>query len=126
GGEPMKIGEGSTVPGTSLKVIRIHRKMRSGKESGGEPVEVSVVEVEDTNTGVNRDLVVDLPALAHDPVALVEDSASSRYYVARTGQRFKSSDGSDWLVGDVRPNQIVIENMENGETTTIPLRGPRG
>lgn len=126
GGETQKIGEGSTIPGTSLKVIRVHRKMQSGKENFGAPVEVSVVEIEDANTGMSRDLVVDLPALAHDPVALVEDAASGRYYVARTGQRFKTADGTDYLVGDVRPNQVVIENMETRVTTTIPLRGPRG
>jgi hypothetical protein len=100
--------------------------MQSGKENFGSPVEVSVVEIEDTKTGMSRDLVVDLPALAHDPVALVEDAASGRYYVARTGQRFKTADGTDYLVGDVRPNQVVIENMETRVTTTIPLRGPRG
>ncbi len=126
GGETQKIGEGSTIPGTSLKVIRVHRKMQSGKENFGAPVEVSVVQIEDAKTGMSRDLVVDLPALAHDPVALVEDAASGRYYVARTGQRFKTADGTDYLVGDVRPNQVVIENMETRVTTTIPLRGPRG
>ena len=126
GGETQKIGEGSSIPGTSLKVLRVHRKMQSGKENAGRPVEVSVVEVQDTNTGMTRDLVADLPAMAHDPVALVEDTESGRYYVARTGQRFKSADGSDYLVVDVRPNQVVIENMESHETTTIPLRGSRG
>jgi hypothetical protein len=126
GGETRKIGEGSTIPGTSLKVIRVHRKMQSVKGNGGEPVEVSVVEVEDSSTGLTRDLVASLPALAHDPVALVEDTESGRYYVARTGQRFQSADGADYLVGDVRPNQVVIENMKTRETTTIRLRGPRG
>jgi ankyrin repeat protein len=126
GSETQKFGEGSSIPGTSLKVIRVHRKMQSGKENAGRPVEVSVVEVKDTNTGVSRDLVADLPALAHDPVALVEDTASGRYYVARAGQRFQTADGTDYLVGDVRPNQVVIENMQSHETITIPLRGPRG
>jgi len=126
GGEIRKIGEGSTIPGTPLKVIKIHRKMQMVKGNGGEPVEVSVVEVKDTNTKMTRDLVANLPALAHDPIALVEDTESGRYYVARTGQRFQAADGSDYLVSDVRPNQVVVENMKTQETTTIPLRGPRG
>ncbi len=100
--------------------------MQSVKGNGGEPVEVSVVAVKVTNTGMTRDLVADLPALAHDPIALVEDTKSGRYYVARTGQRFQAADGTDYLVGDVRPNQVIIENMKTHETTTIPLRGPRG
>jgi len=126
GGEPVTVEQGSSIPGSSLQIIHISRRMQSGKNDGGTPVEVSVVSVRDSRSGVERDLVVGLPALAHDPVALVEDSASGSYYVARTGQRFRSASGEDYLVGDVRPNQIVIENMKTGETTTLPLRGPRG
>ncbi|MFC7339401.1 ankyrin repeat domain-containing protein [Haloferula chungangensis] len=126
GGETQKVSEGTTIPGTTLQVIKVHRKMQSGKENFGNPVEVSVVEIKDSRTGMSRDLVAELPALAHDPVALVEDSSSGRYYVARAGQRFKTADGTDYLVADVRPNQVVIENVQTRATTTIPLRGPRG
>ncbi len=126
GGEEVDVPEGDTIPGSNLRVIRIERRMQSGKNDGGAPTEVSVVAVEDTLSGVERELIVGLPALAHDPVALVEDSASGKYYVARTGQRFRSADGRDFLVGDVRRNQVVIEDLESGETMTLPLRGPRG
>lgn len=126
GGKPVTVAEGASVPGSTLEVVRISRRVESGKNDGGEPVEVSVVVVRDSGSGVERDLIVGLPALAHDPVALVEDSASGRYFVARTGQRFRSAAGEDFLVGDVRPNQVVIENLKTGETTTLPLRGPRG
>ena len=126
GGDPVTVKQGSTIPGSSLQIVHITRRMQSGKNDGGKPVEVSVVAVKDSKTGVERDLVVGLPALAHDPVALVEDASSGKYYVARTGQRFRSASGDDYLVGDVRPNQIVVENLQTGETTTLPLRGPRG
>lgn len=126
GGEPVEVAKGEAIPGSSLKVIRIERRMQSGKNDGGAPTEVSVVAVEDAASGLERELVVGLPALAHDPVALVEDAASGKYYVARIGQRFRSADGRDFIVGDVRPNQVVIEDMESGETTTLRLRGPRG
>ncbi|MCU0795447.1 MAG: ankyrin repeat domain-containing protein [Akkermansiaceae bacterium] len=126
GGAKQEVAVGSTIPGSTLKVIRISRKMQSGKENQGEPVEVSVVTLSDGRSGVERDLVVGLPALAHDPVALVEDASTGKYYVARTGQRFRTADGDDYLVGDVRPNQIVLEDVKTGETRTIPLSGPRG
>lgn len=126
GGARHEVVVGATVPGSTLKVVRISRKMQSGKENEGVPVEVSVVTVSDERTGVARDLTVGLPALAHEPVALVEDASTGKYYVARTGQRFRTAGGDDFLVGDVRPNQIVVENLKTGETRTILLSGPRG
>ncbi|GAA5477831.1 ankyrin repeat domain-containing protein [Haloferula helveola] len=126
GGATFEVPKGEPIPGSQLKIVKIRRKMQSGKNDGGVPTEVSIVSVEDAGTGISRDLVVGLPALAHDPVALVEDSASGQYYVARTGQRFRSSDGREFIVGDVRPNQLVIEEVGSGEVSTLPLHGPRG
>lgn len=126
GGEAIEVPAGEEIPGSSLKVIRVDRRVMTSKDDGGAETEVSVVAVEDMSSGVERELIVGLPALAHDPVALVEDSASGKYYVARTGQRFRAADGRDFIVGDVRPNQVVIEDMESGETMTLRLRGPRG
>lgn len=126
GGESVEVPEGDTIPGSNLKVIRIERRMASGKDDADNPTEISVVTVEDALSGVDRELIVGLPALAHDPIALVEDAAGGTYYVARTGQRFRSADGRDFIVGDVRPNQVVIEEVATGETTTLRLRGPRG
>lgn len=126
GGPPEEVKVGSTIPGSSLKVIRVERKMRSGKDDQGAPIEVSVVEVSDETNGKQRELVAGLQAHAHDPVALVEDAETGRFFVARVGQRFRSADGTDYLVADVRPNQIVIEDEKSRQTTTIRLRGPRG
>lgn len=129
GGDEVEVATDEVIPGSNLKVVRIERRMQSGKEGGGEPMEVSVVTVEDTSSGKERELTVGLPALAHDPVALVEDEVGGKYYVARIGQRFRTADGKEYLVGDVRPSQVVIEQIENGETVdtlTLPLHGPRG
>lgn len=126
GGDTVEVAKGATVPGSRLKLVKIERRMRSGKDRGGALAEVSVVTLEDETSGVTREITVGLPALAHDPVALVEDAASGRHYVARTGQRFRAADGTEYVVGDVRPSQMVVEDAETGETTTLSLRGPRG
>lgn len=122
----MKVREGETISGTRLKVIRVRQRMESGKENFGRPMEVSVVEVEDTTTGARRNLIAGVPASAHDPVALVEDSATGRRYVAAPGQPFTSADGKRYTISDVRPNQLVIEEAGTGRVQTLPLRGPRG
>ena len=67
-----------------------------------------------------------VPAGAHDPVALVEDAATGKRYTAVPGQRFKSAGGAQFIVSDVRPDQMVIEDAATGAVQTIPLRGPRG
>jgi hypothetical protein len=59
-------------------------------------------------------------------VALVEDAATGKRYLATPGQRFKAADGEEYFISDVRPNQMVIQNVASRSVQTIPLRGPRG
>jgi len=125
GGAVEEVSQGAVIPGSRLKVLRVQRRMQQIKDSSGGPVEVSVVDLEDPATGRSRELVSGLAATAHDPVALVQD-AGGGYYIARAGQRFRSAEGEEFSVIDVRPNQMVIENRTKGDVITVPLRGPRG
>jgi hypothetical protein len=122
----VKVRAGDIIPGSNLVVMRVQRRMEDSKLNLGQPMEVSVVEVRDNATGATRSLISGVPANAHDPLALVEDSSTGRRYTAKPGQRFKSKDGAEFIISDVRPNQIVIEEAASGATQTIPLRGPRG
>jgi len=124
GGAVQQVAAGGGIPGTPLKVVRMERRIQADKDRGGES-EVSVVEIEDERSGRRRELVSGLDATAHDPVALVEDAAGRRY-VARAGQKFRGADGTEYVVIDVRPNQMVIEDRTRGEVRTVPLRGSRG
>jgi ankyrin repeat protein len=122
----VKLRAGETIPGSNLVVVRVERRMEDSKLNLGRPMEVSVVEVRDNATGTTRDLISGVPANAHDPVALVEDASTGLRYTATPGQRFKSKEGAEFIISDVRPNQIVIEDAASGATQTIPLCGPRG
>ena len=124
GGGVKEVSQGETIPGSRLKIVRVQRRVGDLKDQGGE-TEVSVVEVEDTVTGRKRELISGVEATAHDPVALVEDG-QGRHFVAKAGQKFRGADGTEYVVTDVRPNQMVIENHTKGEVITVPLRGPRG
>lgn len=125
GGGVSELREGGRVPGSPLSVVRVQRRMQQLKDSPAGPVEVAVIEVEDPASGRRRELVSGLAPTAQDPVALVEDGSGKRY-VARAGQKFRSAEGEEFAVIDVRPNQMVIENRSKGEVITVPLRGPRG
>jgi ankyrin repeat protein len=127
GGEvEVQVREGDTIPGSRLKVVGLRRQMRSNKVSLGELMDVSVVEVRDPVSGEVREWIAGMPADAHDPVALLEDAATGGRYLAAPGDEFQSADGTRYVVSDVRPNQVVIENRDSGAVETIPLRGPRG
>jgi ankyrin repeat protein len=120
------VRQGETIPGSRLSVVRVQRRMEDSKLNLGQPMEVSVVEVRDSASGASREWISGVSASAHDPVALIEDAATGQRYTATPGQRFKSADGAEFIVSDVRPNQIIIEDAATGAVQTIPLRGPRG
>ncbi len=122
----VQVRAGETVPGTRLTVLRVQRRMQSSKLDEGNPQQVSVVEVQDSATGTSRELVSGIPSSAHDPVALIEDAATGRRYTASPGQRFMSADGTEFIISDIRPNQIVIRDAATGNSQTLPLCGPRG
>ncbi|MFK7850977.1 MAG: ankyrin repeat domain-containing protein [Akkermansiaceae bacterium] len=128
GEEPteIQIEEGESIPNSRLVVIKVATRMETGKLNNGEPVEVGVVVVEDQDSGQRREWVTGRPASSHDPVALVEDAATGQRYIAKQGQKFSSEDGREFIVNDVRPNQLIIEDAISGEVRTIRLRGPRG
>lgn len=121
-----RVETGGMIPGTTLQVIRAHRRMEHSKVSPDSTTEISVVNVCDTGTGATREWTAGRPATARDPVALVEDAATGKRYTAVAGQKFRSGDGTEYTVTDVRPNQIVIEETATGATHTLPLRSTRG
>jgi len=128
-GEPpqtYQVQPGDTIPGSNLVVVRVQKRMENSKFSQGQEIEVSVIDVRDTQTGVTREWTSGVTSAAHDPVALVEDSATGKRYLATPGQHFKAADGTEFIIADVRPNQLVIEEAATGAVQTIPLRGPRG
>ncbi len=124
--QQVQVSQGETIPGSNILVVRVFSRMEQGKLNGGAPIEVGVVEVEDKASGLKREWLEGRPASGHDPVALVEDARTGQRYVAKPGQKFHSEDGREFIVNDVRPSQLVIEDVSSGEVRTLRLRGPRG
>jgi len=128
GTEPREVDvrPGENIPGSRLLVVKVFSRTEVGKLNQGRPIEVGVVEVEDRDSGQRREWVAGRSASSHDPVALVEDAATGRRYIAKPGQKFFSDDGREFVVSDVRPSQLVIEETATGEVRTLRLRGPKG
>lgn len=47
-------------------------------------------------------------------------------YVAMPVQKFNSEDGCEFIVNDVRPSQVIIEETNNGKLRTLRIRGSKG
>lgn len=128
-GKPSKeisVRSGDPLPNSNLVIVKVSTRTEVGKLNNNEPIHIGVVEVEDKQTGQRREWRSGSPAVGHDPVALVEDAATGQRYLAKTGQKFSSEDGREFIVSDVRPGQLVIEDVTSGEVSTLLLRGPRG
>lgn len=128
-GKPAKeisVRAGDTIPSSNLVVVKVSTRTEVGKLNNSQPIYVGVVVVENKQTGQRREWRSGAPAVGHDPVALVEDAVTGRRYIAKNGQKFSSEDGRQFIVSDVRPGQLVIEDVTSGEVSTLLLRGPRG
>lgn len=122
----VKVKTGDKIPGSRLTVIRVRKRIEDSKVTLGVPTEIPVVEIRDESSGATREWSAGFASNAHDPVALVEDEATGKRYVASPGQRFRGADGTEYIITDVRPNQMVIKAPATGDVRTIALRGPRG
>jgi hypothetical protein len=119
----IRVRPGDSVGHSRLVVQRVTRHLKTSKDHQGKLSEVSEVEVKDVVTGVTRKWITGVPIGAHDPVALVEDLATQRKYIASPGQKFRTQDGKEWVVSDVRSNQLVLEDQTSQQVHTLPLRG---
>lgn len=120
----MSVQVGERVPGTNLVVRQITPRRLSEKDQNTDR-DASIVELEDVSNGVKRQVVAGTPSTANEPVALVEDRAAKKRYVARIGEEFTDASGKKFRVADLRPRQMVLENRETGEMLTLPIRGAR-
>ena len=128
-GKPSKeitVRAGDPVPNSNLVVVKVSTRKEVGKLNNSQPIYIGVVEVEDKQTGQRREWRAGSPAVGHDPAALVEDAATGRRYLAKNGQKFYSEDSREFIINDVRPGQLVIEDVTSGQVSTLLLRGPRG
>jgi ankyrin repeat protein len=122
----ISVRAGDPIPNSKLVVVKVSTRTEIGKLNNSQPIYIGVVQVEDKETGRKMDWRSGSPAVGHDPVALVEDAVTGRRYLAKNGQKFTSEDGREFIVSDVRPGQLIIEDVTSGEVSTLLLRGPRG
>lgn len=110
---------GEEIPFTGLRVVKVEQRYDDTKMSLGQPMDVSTVVVEDPASGRQRELVAKLGASAHEPFAVLRPRAGGEPMVVTRGGVLRVPSGAMFVVLDVRPSQVVLENAATGEVHTV-------
>lgn len=119
--EPIVVQPGEAILDTGLKVKQIKKKIVNTKLTGGKDKELVTVEVEQQATGQQREIYADHVVEATDAVAVVKLTETGEFFAVSNGDAFTDNQGTNYKVMDVRPSQVVMENVATGQVVTLPL-----
>lgn len=126
-GGSIAVEKGSVIPGTPYKVNEVTPRFVSSKEGKGRMVDVSRVEVVDTQSGSTHTLVKDASGQTADTYAILTAPDSRYRYVVKAGDVFRTTqpeEGTkDYQVLDIRANAVVIKDLATEEVTTVARDG---
>jgi len=121
------VEKGAVIPGTPYKVKEVTPRFVSSKEGKGRMVDVSRVEVEDTQSGSTHTLVKDASGQTADTYAILTAPNSQYRYVVKAGDVFRTTQpevgATDYQVLDIRANAVVIKDLSTDEVTTVARDG---
>ncbi len=118
-----ELSVGDPVPGVPYRITRIRPRSIFAKDTG-QPMDVSELTLTQTDTGEKVTLVKSMPANAPNSRAVlaVELAGGKTTEVeVRNNQEFTlpSDDKTRYRVLDIRPTQVVIKILPNGQTITV-------
>jgi ankyrin repeat protein len=112
---------GGEIGETGLQLVKAERKFKPSKMGEGHPLDVSQVTVVDKATGQRHRIVRNATANSSQPAALISVGAGDEVYEVREGDEFTAGETSParYRVLDVRPTQVIVENLDTRETATL-------
>ena len=118
---PEVVVAGGEIGGTGLELVKAERKFRPSKMGDGQPLDVSQVTVVDRATGQRHRIVRNATANSSQPAAFITVGEGDHLYEVREGDEFIAGDArpSRYRVLDVRPTQVILENLDTRETATL-------
>lgn len=111
---------GQLVPGSRWKVTKVQG--RQGTDKHGERVDASRVTLEDGDTRELATLVKDLPARSSATSATLASADGASNIRVKLGETFSwpSEPGTSYKVLELSSDQAVLQQVENGQTYTVP------
>lgn len=124
---PIKVRKGEMIDGTAYRVASVETKFVSSKEGKGQLVDVSQMTVENTDTGEKHLLVKDVPGRSANTYAVVTMQPGNQRYVVHERDRFSAvnsrAQSEEFQVLEIRPTQVLIENLQTRQVTTVEHDG---
>jgi len=118
-GDYYSVTTGDQLKGLDYKVTQI--EVRSTEDKDGNPVDDSVVKLQNTKTGQVVTLIKGIPAREHASYALLSVSSSSEPMKVETDQNFAIPGDPDhtYKVLDIRPAQVIVKCIEDNRVFTL-------
>ncbi len=121
GSAPEIVPAGGVIGDTGLELVRVERRFMDSKMGEGRPLDVSHAVVRDRATGQRHIVRRQQTAPTTQATALIGAGRGNEAYEVQEGDEFTvgDADPARYRVLDVRPTQVVVENLETRETVTL-------
>lgn len=118
---PEIVPAGGVIGDTGLELIGVERKFMNSKMGEGHQLDVSHAVVRDRATGQRHIVRKNQAVPSTQATALISAGSAGEVYEVQEGDEFTAgeSEPARYKVIDVRPTQVVIENLETLETATL-------
>ena len=121
GNAPEIVPAGGAIGDTGLELVGVERKFMDSKMGNGALLDVSQAVVRDRVTGQRHIVRKNQAAHSTPATALISAGSDNEVYEVQEGDEFTAGDeaAARYKVLDVRPTQVVIENLDTRETATL-------
>ena len=121
GNAPEIVPAGGAIGDTGLELVGVERKFMDSKMGNGAQLDVSQAVVRDRVTGQRHIVRKNQAAHSTPATALISAGSDNEVYEVQEGDEFTAGDeaAARYKVLDVRPTQVVIENLDTRETATL-------
>ena len=118
-GSTYTIGVGDLLKGMSYRVVDI--EARSINDKDGNVVDASVVKLRHERTGQTISLIKGIPTREHGAYAVLVVNSTGQKIKVELDHDFSLPDepGQTYRILDIRPTQVVIKRMGDGEVWTL-------
>ncbi len=118
-GEEYSVAVGDQLKGLDYKVTDV--EVRSTEDKDGNPVDDSVITLQNTKSGQTVALIKGVPAQEHAAYAILGFPDSDQTLKVEVDQVFSipSDAGHTYKVLDIRPAQVIIRRVEDNRVSTL-------
>jgi hypothetical protein len=118
-GATYTVGVGDLLKGMSYRVVDV--ESRSVNDKDGNVVDASVVKLRHERTGQTISLIKGIPTREHGAYAVLVVNSTGQKIKVELDHEFSLPDepGQTYRILDIRPTQVVIKRMRDGEVWTL-------